>query len=442
MLQFTLEDITERKLAETALHANEEKLRGLFELSPLGIALTDMQGHYLEFNQAFSDICGYSENELKTLSYWEMTPEKYTADEVRRLNELLSTGRYASYEKEYRRKDGSLVPINLNGMMVTGADNQQYTWSIIEDITEKKRIAAALQQAIDDLNNLIAYIPAGVYKYRIKTDGRQQFEFVSPRWCELLELSAEEAYCDHDVILSRIHPDEIEQFLLQRNKTHHTDDPFFWEGRMRDGMKIHWLHIEAHHTVLANGEILSNGIAYDITQTKEHEAQLNTLANYDSLTGAPNRKLLMDRLQQAISQAKRNKTSIAVIFLDLDGFKPVNDTYGHDVGDKLLIEIAQRLSGNLRGGDTVARIGGDEFVLLMLGLEQFNQYEIALQRILESINQPVLIDEKIVTVSASIGVSQFPSDAVDPDILLRLADQSMYSAKQSGKNKYKFYSSN
>ena len=128
----------------------------------------------------------------------------------------------------------------------------------------------------------------------------------------------------------------------------------------------------------------------------------------------------MDRLQHAISQAKRNKTSIAVIFLDLDGFKPVNDTYGHETGDKLLIEIAKRLSKNLRECDTVARIGGDEFVLLIPQLEHPDHYELALQRILNSINQPVHAGGKTVTVSASIGLSQYPSDATDPDILLRL----------------------
>ena len=440
MLQFTLEDITERKRAETALRASEEKLRGLFELSPLGIALTDMEGHYLEFNQAFVDITGYSESELKDLNSWEMTPAKYAPDHARLFNELKTHGRYSSYEKEYCRKDGTLVPVSINGMFVTGQDGQDYCWSIIEDVTEKKRIAAALQQAMDELNNLIEHIPAGVYKHRVKADGTTQFDFVSPRMCELMEVSMEQAFSDQAMILQRIHPDEISAFLAQINKRQRPDEPFVWEGRTREGMKVRWVHIEAYRTVLPNGDILSNGIAYDITQTKEHEQQLNILANYDSLTGLPNRKLLIDRLQQAVSHAKRNQTSVAVIFLDLDGFKPVNDTHGHAVGDKLLIEIAQRLSGNLRECDTVARIGGDEFVLLLRGLEQMDQYHIALQRILDSINQPVTIDAITVTVSASIGLSQYPCDATDPDILLRLADQSMYSAKQSGKNKYKFYS--
>ena len=440
MLQFTLEDITERKLAETALRASEEKLRGLFELSPLGITLTDMQGRYLEFNDAFLDICGYSESELKQLTYWDMIPDSSGTDETRQLDALISNQRYASYEKDYRHKDGRLVPINLNGMIVTAADNQQYTWSIIEDVTEKKRIAAALQQAIDELNNLIAHIPVGVYKHRIKADGSRQFEFVSPRLCELLELPEKDVYQEQDIILKQIHPHEIANFVSQVNKGQYSNAPFFWEGRLRDGMKVRWLHIEAYRTLLENGDILLTGIAYDISQSKEHEQQLNTLANYDCLTGMANRKLLMDRLQQAISQARRNHTSIAVIFLDLDGFKQVNDTYGHDAGDKLLIEIARRLTSNVREGDTVARLGGDEFVLLLLGLEQMDQYQLALQRILDSINEPINLGENIANVSASIGLSQYPTDADEPDTLLRLADQSMYYAKQSGKNRFKFYS--
>ncbi|TDK59256.1 PAS domain S-box protein [Sapientia aquatica] len=440
MLQATLEDITERKRAESALRASEEKLRNLFELSPLGIVLTDMDGDYLEFNKAFQEICGYSEEELRLIKYWDLTPSKYQSEESARLNELLLTGRYSSYEKEYRRKDGTLVPVNLNGMLVTAANDQKLTWSIVEDITEKKHIGAALQQAITDLNNLISYIPVGVFKHRFSVDGKRFLEFVSPRWCELFELSKEQAYQEQDVMLKQIHPDDVESFLAQINKLSQSKASFYWEGRMRPGLQARWMHIEAYRHVLDSGEILSNGIAYDITQSKEHEAQLNRLANYDSLTGMPNRKLLMDRLQHAISQAKRNKTSIAVIFLDLDGFKPVNDTYGHETGDKLLIEIAKRLSTNLRECDTVARIGGDEFVLLIPQLEHPDHYELALQRILNSINQPVHAGGQTVTVSASIGLSQYPSDATDPDILLRLADQSMYYAKQNGKNKYKFYS--
>jgi PAS domain S-box-containing protein len=146
-------DITERKLAEAA---SDEKLRGLFELSPLGIALTDMQGHYIEFNEAFRRICGYSADELRTLDYWALTPKRFEADEARQLKSLEFTGRYGPYEKEYQRKDGGLVPIQLSGMLITGSDGEKYIWSIVEDITERKRLESEKSKRIEELKALNA----------------------------------------------------------------------------------------------------------------------------------------------------------------------------------------------------------------------------------------------------------------------------------------------
>ncbi|MDP1929735.1 MAG: MASE1 domain-containing protein [Thiobacillus sp.] len=131
--------LAERKHAEETLRESEEKLRGLYELSPLGIALTDMQGRFLEFNEAFQRICGYSAQELKDLDYWTLTPRDYEAREAEQLEQLKQIGRYGPYEKEYVRKDGSRVPLQLNGMLVTGPDGEQYIWSIVEEITERKR---------------------------------------------------------------------------------------------------------------------------------------------------------------------------------------------------------------------------------------------------------------------------------------------------------------
>ncbi len=143
----TFFDTTERKQAEDALNETTEKLRGLFELSPLGIALTDLNGNYIEFNASFRRITGYSEDELKRLDYWTLTPRRFEADEARQLESLASTGRYGPYEKEYLRKDGSLIPLRLNGVTMTGRNGQKYIWSIVEDITESRRAELALQQA-------------------------------------------------------------------------------------------------------------------------------------------------------------------------------------------------------------------------------------------------------------------------------------------------------
>lgn len=174
----------------------------------------------------------------------------------------------------------------------------------------------------------------------------------------------------------------------------------------------------------------------DISDLKKQEARLEHLAYHDALTQLPNRILFADRLQVALSQAKRGGYKLAVCYLDLDGFKPINDRFGHQYGDELLIEIARRLSQSLRGGDSVARIGGDEFVLLLNELQSMAECDVILERLLQSIAEPVELGARCLTVTASLGVTIYPEDDADADTLLRHADQSLYVAKESGRNRF------
>jgi diguanylate cyclase (GGDEF)-like protein/PAS domain S-box-containing protein len=177
----------------------------------------------------------------------------------------------------------------------------------------------------------------------------------------------------------------------------------------------------------------------DIRRIKDQEKQLTQMAYYDALTELPNRALLADRLVQAIAQTRRSQTLMAICYLDLDGFKPINDTWGHEAGDKVLVEIARRLKETLRGGDSVARLGGDEFVLLLSALNNPKECDDAVQRILNQIALPLHFLPEPVALSASIGVTLFPGDDADPDTLLRHADQAMYQAKQAGKNRHHIF---
>nr|WP_315488517.1 EAL domain-containing protein [uncultured Rhodoferax sp.] len=187
----------------------------------------------------------------------------------------------------------------------------------------------------------------------------------------------------------------------------------------------------------ANG-VLKNYVALftDVTSVKDQQRQLEHFAHYDALTGLPNRVLLADRLQQAMLQSQRRNQSLAVAYLDLDGFKAINDQYGHAGGDELLIAVAQRMKTALRDGDTLARIGGDEFVALLVDLEQAHECESVLERLLHAAAEPLKLGDHLVQVSASIGVTQYPQDAADAEQLMRHADQAMYIAKLSGKNRY------
>lgn len=205
--------------------------------------------------------------------------------------------------------------------------------------------------------------------------------------------------------------------------------------RRKDGKTI---DVELTATYLSLGEEFC-AFVRDITFIKEHEREIERIAHYDSLTGIPNRSLLSDRMLLAMAQSRRHKTLLAVCYLDLDDFKPINDACGHDVGDQVLIEVAQRLEGCLRGGDTVARIGGDEFVLLLQGFASFKECSETVARILKSICQPMAFGVNELSISASLGVTLYPDDDTSPDTLLRHADQAMYLAKRSGRNRFHLY---
>lgn len=174
----------------------------------------------------------------------------------------------------------------------------------------------------------------------------------------------------------------------------------------------------------------------DITALKEHERKLEHIAHYDALTGLPNRVLLADRLQQSMLRCQRKGLSLAVAFLDLDGFKSINDRYSHELGDRFLVALAHRLKASLREGDTLSRLGGDEFVAVLVDLECPQDCEPVLLRMLQAAAQAVPLDEYLLQVSASIGVTLYPADGSAPDLLLRHADQAMYQAKQLGKNRF------
>ncbi len=199
--------------------------------------------------------------------------------------------------------------------------------------------------------------------------------------------------------------------------------------------------VYSSHTVLrspgAEPELFC--IDIDLTESKAHEQALDRIANYDSLTGLPNRRLLADLMDQLIARVDRNKSTFALCYLDLDDFKPINDTYGHDCGDEVLAAVAQRLQRLVRGSDLVARLGGDEFVVALDGIAEGPELDHRLSSLLEELARPMLIDQLELNVSASIGVTLYPADSSDPDTLLRHADQAMYRAKSQGRNQYSLF---
>ncbi|MBF0255618.1 MAG: EAL domain-containing protein [Gammaproteobacteria bacterium] len=221
------------------------------------------------------------------------------------------------------------------------------------------------------------------------------------------------------------------------NEGHWTGE--IWNRRKNGEVFVELLTINAvqddqgqlHHYV---------GLFSDVTQLKEHQQKLERIAHYDALTNLPNRSLLADRLQQSMLQTLRRSDLLAVVFLDLDGFKAINDNHGHEMGDELLIAIAKRLHDTVREGDTLARLGGDEFVAVLIDFSSRSDVEPLLDRLLSAASLPVHVGTEVLQVSASLGVTFFPQvQPVDADQLLRQADNAMYQAKQAGKNRYRLF---
>lgn len=214
----------------------------------------------------------------------------------------------------------------------------------------------------------------------------------------------------------------------------------FWSGEIWNKRKNNEIYAQilTISAVYDENKTLINFVALmtDITAIKNHQSELENIAHYDLLTGLPNRLSILGSLSKSIIDSKKKNLTLAVLFLDLDGFKAVNDTHGHDIGDELLKIIALRMQFTLRQNDTLARIGGDEFVGLLSDLKQIEDAIPVIERLLESVNTPVKINNFKVQVSASIGVAIYPEHGLDADILLRNSDHAMYQAKQRGKNQY------
>ncbi|MBE9532887.1 MAG: EAL domain-containing protein, partial [Proteobacteria bacterium] len=273
----------------------------------------------------------------------------------------------------------------------------------------------------------------------IITDAKNNIIDVNPAFCEITGYSREEAINQNPRFLNseKQSPAFFSEMWQTLDKLGH------WQGEIWNRKKEGALYAEllSISTISdEHGNILHYvGIFTDITHSKKQQESLEQMAHYDVLTQLPNRALLTDRFTQALAHSKRKKTQLAVCFLDLDNFKPVNDLHGHETGDKLLIEVARRIKSIIRDEDTVSRQGGDEFALLLGDIESFSQCEQMLKRIIKSLAQPYVIDENSLSISASIGVSLYPMDDADLDTLMRHADQAMYQAKQAGRNRYHLF---
>jgi len=424
-------DITERKQAESNLAASDAKLRALYELAPLGIARTDMQGHYIEFNKAFERICGYSREALNKLDYWALTPEKYALQEAEQLQSLTSNGVYGPYEKEYIRSDGALIPLRLTGVLIRGGDGEPYIWSIVEDITESKRSAETIKFAelIYDSSNEATVI----------TDEKNCIVHANAAYTRVTGYALDEVIGkDPNILQSGLHNREFYDHLWTAVRERGQWSGEIWDRRKDGELFAKWMNISVVRN--PDGKIYRH-IAHfsDLTEKKQKDELIWRQANYDMLTNLPNRRLFRDRLEQEIRKNIRAYDRLALLFIDLDHFKEINDTLGHDKGDQLLYQSAQRIQNCVRDSDTLARLGGDEFTVIIPACGTTAQAERIAQNIIDALNAPFILEGNQIYISASVGITICPDDATDVENLLKHADQAMYQAKSQGRNRYAFF---
>jgi diguanylate cyclase (GGDEF)-like protein/PAS domain S-box-containing protein len=241
------------------------------------------------------------------------------------------------------------------------------------------------------------------------------------------------------VLMPSPHRDKHDEYLsryLQIGQTHVIGTTREVQGRRQDGMPF---PLEISVTEIKyGGEHLFVAVLRDISEQKLAQARIEQLAHFDALTQLPNRSLLYDRLGQAITMAKRKRSSIALMYIDLDGFKKVNDTMGHHMGDLLLKQVAERLRLCVRESDTLARIGGDEFTIILNDAQERDNVEVLAQKVVSSIDQPFDLEGQVARIGASVGIARYPYDAKTGGTLLIVADKAMYAAKAAGKNTYRF----
>ncbi|WP_271271669.1 bifunctional diguanylate cyclase/phosphodiesterase [Aliamphritea hakodatensis] len=301
-------------------------------------------------------------------------------------------------------------------------------------------VAIAIERhKTDEKLQLSARIFNETHESIMVTDIKGAIVEVNGRFSELTGYSAAEVIGQNPGLLSSgRHPRSFYDDLWA-----HLRSDGHWQGeiwnRHKDGY-IYAILMKISAMRNSRGEVINYvGLASDITQHKEQENKLRLMAHYDELTRLPNRTLFADRFRQAIAHSKRHSKQLAICFLDLDDFKPVNDQYGHEVGDQLIIEVAKRINTTLREEDTVSRQGGDEFAMLLGDIESLEHCEAILQRIIGLLSHPYMIDGHVISISASVGVTLYPDDNADLDTLMRHADQSMYQAKLAGRNRYHFF---
>jgi len=473
------ERIAAQQRSEEVLRQTSKKFEALIEASPLGIIVRDAEGRVEKWNAAAERLFGWTEQELLGRQA-PLFPPGHEQEGLRNRELILRGETFADVEGVRIRKDGTPVSVSVSAAPVHDASGRAVGYlTIVADLTERKRaeqrqdVESAVTLLLADARSLEEAMPRVIqtmcqslgfdYGARWVVDNKERVMRCAESWC--------------------VADPRVEEFRLMSAARVETPGlPGGLNRRVWATTTPHWIPNVAQEASLRRRDFaldagLAHGFAFpilvggefygvmeffgrgtrprdervvEIAHTagiqigqfiarKQAETNLQFFASHDPLTGLFNRGMFNQRLQQALAQAQRFERSLAILFIDLDGFKVVNDTLGHNAGDALLAEIGTRLRGTLREGDVIARMGGDEFVVLVEEFEDPAQVGEVAKKLLETVARPFLLQGQECQVTASIGIGAYPEDGKDAQALIRNADVAMYRAKESGKNNFRFY---
>jgi diguanylate cyclase (GGDEF)-like protein len=403
---------------------------------------------FIYINKSAQINLGYSKKEIKKFTAdklnLKVSKENFTKsvglplinNEVNSI--LLST--------TLQRKDKTCYEVELSLLKTVYEGRVAYV-AIALDLTEQINMKKTLASQAETLRKLTHYVPGTLYQFKLYPDGRSSFPYASENIYDLYEVNAESLMQNAIEGFARHHPDDEKRIYDTIQKSAQTMDEWSCEYRVNLPNKgLRWLEGHSTPEKLADDSVLWHGYLMDITERKateklllKQQTVLQQQAYYDSLTGLANRRLLLDRLGKAIQKSTRHTSKLALLFIDLDNFKEINDSLGHDAGDKVLIEITSILTAIIRSEDTMARLGGDEFTILLENITNTESVATVCNKILQKLAHPIKIDGSELYISCSIGISLFPDDGIKVHDLLKYADSAMYKAKREGKNNFQFY---
>jgi diguanylate cyclase (GGDEF)-like protein/PAS domain S-box-containing protein len=351
------------------------------------------------------------------------------------LRRILAGEPMFDFETRHLRRDGSHVDLSFNAVPLRDAAGAVVgATGTARDVSLEKAAAAELHESVERLRLAVDTADLQYWEWDRETD--------SMRFGRGPQAGAQDARrIGFGEYLNQVHEDDRERLRNASLATQLNGEPYEMEFRViGETGRVRWMHARGKGIADRQGRIARViGVSQDVTERKRQEEEARFLAYHDTLTGLPNRRLLDDRLSQAVFLAQRRDARVAVMVVDLDRFKQVNDALGHRAGDAVLREAAHRIAGCVRKADTLARHGGDEFVVVIPDLHQDGDCQVVAEKILRALEPPFHVDGRDFTIGASIGVSLYPADAGDGEGVLRNADAAMYRAKQLGRNNYRFY---